>query len=218
MTVVTIKVCGLTRAQDALLAVEAGAHYLGLIFVPNTPRCVSVAQASAIRDAVGENARVVGVFQNTPLAEMTQIADAVGLDLIQLHGAEPPEVALACPVPVIQVVTAGQVLPLGEALANTHAILLDLPKGDVAAQWQQGMFPSPNARPLSTWLAGKLTPDTVGPWLDMFQPDGVDVASGVESAPGVKDPQKLLAFCRAVGHYKTQHPQHKIGLNTGESA
>lgn len=207
----TIKVCGLTRVEDARLAVEAGADYLGLIFVPNTPRWVSLAQAKAICEAVQGEAQVVGVFQNATLATVEETVAMVGLDLVQFHGAESVEMTLASPVPVVQVVTVGPgqlVLPeeLEARRPNLHAVLLDLPKGEANIQWDWAWVPHPWPVEVPLWLAGKLLPHTVGEALAQCHPAGVDVASGVEAAPGVKDPEKLLAFCRAVRHHDEQSP------------
>lgn len=206
MTRPVIKICGFTTVYDALQAVDAGADYLGVIFVPNTPRCVGVEKALAIREAVEGRAKLVGVFQNSPLAYIQAVVANVGLDFVQFHGEASVQDVLTCPVPAIQVVTVRpgtQVdwATMAQKRPNLHAVLLDLPKNATEAQWDFSAFPRPKDRLVPTWLAGKLTPQTVGQAITTCQPDGVDVASGVEATPGHKDPEKILAFCRAVRHH-----------------
>lgn len=205
-----IKICGITSVHDAQLAVEAGADYVGLIFVPESPRCIAFAQAREIVDAVKGKVRCVGVFQNPEMAHIQACLDQIPLDLVQLHGTESPAFCQAMPVPVIKALTYDpktNTTSLAEyaALSSTslHALLVDGPKGDAEFQWERTplagpLKPAPNFPPV--FLAGRLTPETVAPLIQRFQPDGVDVASGVETSPGMKDLAKLQAFCQAVRH------------------
>jgi phosphoribosylanthranilate isomerase len=217
-----IKVCGITNPDDALAAMEAGADFLGLIFVPASPRSTSEAQAQAIVEAVrrqGRLVKLVGVFQNALPAEMGRIIGMLGLDFAQLHGDESLKICEALPVPVIKALTVQRgmlpeaVIRLLECYAplagsNIRSVLLDTPKTADATThaWVQVadllLHESVQARlrKMPYFLAGGLAPETVGQVVERFSPDGVDVASGVESMPGQKDHDKLRAFCRAVRH------------------
>jgi phosphoribosylanthranilate isomerase len=217
-----IKVCGITNPDDALAAMEAEADYLGLIFVSASPRSVSEAEAQAIVDAARRQDRpvkLVGVFQNALPAEMGRIIGTLGLDFAQLHGDESLKICEALSVPVIKALTIQPgmlpeaVIRLLECYApstgsNIRSVLLDTPKtaGATAHAWVRVadllLHESVQARlqTMPYFLAGGLAPETVGQVVERFSPDGVDVASGVESAPGRKDHDKLRAFCRAVRH------------------
>lgn len=206
-----IKICGITNEQDALNAAVAGADYLGLIFVPNTPRAVALKQAEPIVSAIRENAahvRMVGVFQNQALAEVEKIVSALKLDFAQLHGDESPDYCQQLPVPVIKTIllesSEDAILQKMQTytpsvLNNIHALLLDLPKGSkltlekvISASLQNAM------REQTAFMAGRLQADHITAILDRFQPWGVDVASGVEERPRQKSVEKMRAFCSAV--------------------
>ncbi|HEY9686925.1 MAG TPA: phosphoribosylanthranilate isomerase [Coleofasciculaceae cyanobacterium] len=217
-----IKVCGITNPDDAMAAVEAGADYLGLIFVPISPRSVSETQVQAVVETVrrqNHSVKLVGVFQNALPAEMGRMIGMLGLDLVQLHGDESLKICEALPVPVIKALTIQPgmlpeaVIRLLECYApstesNIRSVLLDTPKTADATthSWvrvadlllQERV--QARLRAMRYFLAGGLVPETVGQVVEDFLPDGVDVASGVESAPGQKDHDKLRAFCRAVRH------------------
>lgn len=209
MTSVRIKICGITNAQDALDAVNAGADYLGLIFVPGTPRALSVEQAQTVVQAVRENdraIRVVGVFQNESQVVVEERIRALRLDLVQLHGDEPPAFCEALSVPVIKTVLLNgnmerifSTMQPYQTLPILHALLLDLPKGSqgqISDVMTPEFFQSVQNAPVL--LAGRLTTENVASVVNRFQPWGVDVASGVELAPGKKCPEKMRAFCSAV--------------------
>jgi indole-3-glycerol phosphate synthase/phosphoribosylanthranilate isomerase len=196
-----VKTCGITTPADALLAHHAGAHVLGLIFAPSA-RQVDVTQARQIRQAVPE-ARLCGVFVDAPPAAVAAAAEACDLDLIQLHGSETPEacreVAELCGRPLIKALAVDQATP---ALAATyHAasyFLVDLPKGI----GRSGTTPADcRAAALAlieaghdVFLAGGLTPDAVHAAVAAVRPFGVDVASGIETSPGLKDPTLVRTF------------------------
>lgn len=215
-----IKVCGITNATDALAAANAGADYLGLIFVSASPRSVTVAAAKPIVKAVRDaNAaiRLVGVFQNALFSEMQTCIEELGLDMAQLHGDESVTLCESLPVPVMKVVTVQPGMPPESLLellehytpskeSNIEALLLDTPKTQDATThaWMRvsdllsGETIRHRLAEMPHFLAGGLTAQTVADVAERFQPDGVDVASGVEAAPGHKDHEKLAAFCRAV--------------------
>jgi len=216
-----VKICGITNAEDALLAAEAGADLLGLIFVPETPRFLTLDKAQAITEALDASAAAplrVGVFANARLGQMLQAADILRLDIIQLHGEESPELARELPVPVIQALPLSAELaenrrklaryPLDEA-ENRFAWLLDQPKG--AAKLPAETFNAAVAALLpelysQPWfLAGALTPVNVANAIERFKPWGVDVCSGVERLPGLKDAGKMQEFVQAVHHCSSTH-------------
>jgi phosphoribosylanthranilate isomerase len=190
-----IKICGITRHGDAEAAVAAGADWLGFVFVPGTPRFVEAERADWIRSL--EGAQRVGVFRDQPLERVLEVRDLLGLDRVQLHGDEPDEW-----LEVLGPGTLRRVRPASDdawrraaALAGRCLPLLDPGAGDgVAFDWH-GLGP----RPTGLWvgLAGGLTPETVAAAVHEVRPALVDVSSGVESAPGVKDPRRVAAFVAA---------------------
>ena len=201
-----IKFCGITRLDDAELAVAAGAWAIGLIFWPHSPRRAELDAAAEIAAAVKRRAEVAGVFVNATLDEVAQTADAVGLTMIQLHGEEGPAYgAEAARRTGCKVIKAARVRSGADvqALASFHTDyhLLDsysagVPGGtgetfswDIARA-HRGRVP--------VILSGGLTPDNIADAIAAVHPFAVDVASGVELSPGRKDPEKLQAFAAAV--------------------
>ncbi len=207
-----IKVCGLTTPADAVACVDAGVDWIGLNFHPGSPRFVEVERAVVIRSALGGRAEAVGLFVDRPAEEVMATVCAVGLDVVQLHGDEPPEyLAELAGVRVVKAFRLKDVesasairlyLDRAEVLGQPpHAILVDafVPglaggTGIAIADELLGLIP---AHPRLI-LAGGLTPENVadragrvGPWM-------VDVASGVESEPGRKCPERIGAFVAAI--------------------
>ncbi|MDX2183802.1 MAG: phosphoribosylanthranilate isomerase [Gemmatimonadaceae bacterium] len=205
-----IKICGLTRELDVVAAVEAGAAYVGMIFAGG-PREIGVEQAAAVgRKAVGQAQRV-GVFGAQRVEEIARIAEAASLDVIQLHADPTPvdvravRVATARPVwGVLRV--SGNRLPVGApALAEAaDAVVLDpkvegqLGGSGQALAWSELSEEVDALRRLTmVVLAGGLRPENVEDAIRALRPDVVDVSSGVESAPGIKDHERVRAFARA---------------------
>lgn len=199
---VRVKICGITSLDDALLAAEAGADALGFVFVEGTPRYVTPARAAAIVAALPPFVTPVGIFWDHPPAHVHAVARECGLGAVQLHGAEPPEaVAAAAPLPVLKTVKVASPGDLAQLdRYKPAAFLLDSP-----ARWSEG-----EARPPISWtlardaarrarvlLSGGLTAETVGAAIRTARPWGVDVNSGVEAAPGRKDPGRVRRFVRA---------------------
>lgn len=193
-----IKICGITSAEDAAAAVDAGADALGLIFAPGTPRYVSLEAATVIVDRVPPLVVTVGVFVDRPLEEVLRIVSALGLHAVQLHGQEPAAYSRRIPVPVIRalrVQDAASLQPLDSYPAR--AFLLDA--------YVEGV-PGGTGTPISLELAlqargrkrvilsGGLRPDTVSQAVRIVRPYGVDVCSGVEASPGRKDHRKVREF------------------------
>jgi indole-3-glycerol phosphate synthase/phosphoribosylanthranilate isomerase len=200
-----VKICGLTTPGDAVLAVEAGADLLGLVFA-DSPRRVDLEQAAAIRRAV-PGARRVGVFRDQAPADVLAAVAAADLDLIQLHGGESPgfgaEVSRAAGVPLIRALTPDQV---DDTTSERHGaaayFLVDPPKSRDPFAVRGEVLAAAKALARSggrVLIAGGLGPDNVASALAEAHPFGVDVCRGVESEPGRKDPRKLVTFMRKAG-------------------
>lgn len=199
---VTVKICGLTRRVDAEAAVAAGADYLGFVFFQASRRCVPVDRLDWVRRVT--EAPKVGVFRDQPGELVERIRDAAGLDLVQLHGAETPEqcAALGGRGHVIKAVSVGERIDWAavEAWAAVARILFDTasPTGGGTGRRFDWSLLEDAPSSWSFWLAGGLDPDNVAESIARVRPAGVDVASGVETAAGVKDPARIRAFVTAV--------------------
>jgi len=210
-----IKFCGITRAQDAELAVSLGAWAVGMILWDRSPRAVTAEQAVEVAAAVGRGAELAGVFVNPTLQEVTETAEAIGLTLLQLHGQEGPafcaEAARRTGCRVIKVArvrTGRDIYALAPFHTDFH--LLDshvpgVPGGtgetfawDLAADYRRLVPRQRGATPVPVILSGGLRPANVGAAIAAVQPFAVDVASGVEASPGVKDPALMREFAAAV--------------------
>jgi phosphoribosylanthranilate isomerase len=189
-----IKVCGVTRAEDALLAAELGADFLGLNFWPRSPRRVGLEEARAIADAVRGRVRVVGVFVN-PCAEEVALAEGVGLDLLQFHGDETPAHLAPFAARSIKALRAGE-RPGDELFAaypDVWGFLVEPRRqgyGGSGEAWGYAAAADlPTRKPV--FLAGGIGPENVRSVVAAARPWGVDVCSRVEARPGVKDPARL---------------------------
>ena len=201
MSHLRVKICGITSLDDALCAVEAGADAIGLIFVERTPRYLTPAAAAAIVAGLPPFVCPVGVFWDHPPAHVAAIVAECGLGAVQFHGAEPPEAVAAAPVPVLKSIKIRDAQDLAQLdRYKPAAFLLDSP-----ARWSEGEARVPISWTLAreaairgrVVLAGGLTPETVSDAVRVARPWGVDVNSGVEAAPGRKDPAKVERFIRA---------------------
>jgi phosphoribosylanthranilate isomerase len=201
-----IKFCGTTSLPDAELAVAAGAWAIGLIFWPGSPRACPPERAAEIAAAVKRRTEIAGVFVNQTLEQIVATADAVGLTIVQLHGAEGPafcaEIARRTGCRVIKAVRVQSGADI-QALASFHTDfhLLDshVPgsfggTGETFA-WELAQAHRGSAGMI---LSGGLKADNVAAAIATTRPFAVDVASGVERSPGEKDPDKLAAFAQAV--------------------
>jgi phosphoribosylanthranilate isomerase len=207
--VTKIKFCGITRLDDAELAVSAGAWAIGLIFWPRSPRRCEIDAAVEIAFALKRRAEVAGVFVNAALDHVTQTADGVGLTMIQLHGDEGPAYcAEAARRTGCKVIKAARVRSRADvqALAAFHTDyhLLDsytegVPGGTGETfSWEIARGHRGSPHPVPVILSGGLSPDNVAGAIAAVRPYAVDVASGVELSPGRKDPDRLAAFAAAV--------------------
>jgi len=196
--VVRIKVCGITRLADARFAESVGVHALGFVFAPSKRR-VTPEQAAAIARALGPLVLRVGVFVDAPAEEVLEVAEFVGLTAVQLHGDEPPEVAreIGRRLPVVKAFRLSG--PPQPALFDypADAWLLDGPRPGSGQRFAWDWLASvPSEKRVI--VAGGLDPENVCELLRKYTPYALDVSSGVEAAPGVKDHRRIAAFVRAV--------------------
>ena len=210
-----VKICGMTNLEDALVAVDAGADAVGFVFYEKSPRCVTVETAREIVEKLPEGVEKIGVFVNQGEDTLCDSADRACLTGIQMHGDnEDPHVAdlVVAKRPKLKVLTAISMLqksPDGWAMMwrpeIIHAFLVDSgnpskPGGTGKVfDWRASGRTLESIRRLGRIVAaGGLTPANVHEALEVLKPWGVDVVSGVEAAPGKKDPEKVRAFVRAV--------------------
>ena len=194
---IQVKICGICDAGAAQAAIEAGADLLGFHFC-SSDRRVTPEQAKAIIDGLSLRPTIVGVFIDQDANEARDIAEFVGLDLLQLHGSEPPGYDAGTPVMKVLKVKDGRVPDAGPW---PDPIMLDSwsadQRGGTGQTWDWE-----SARELlatrKVFIAGGLQPGNVSKVVSAFKPYGVDVSSGVESAVRVKDPDKVRAFVHAV--------------------
>ena len=197
------KLCGMTRVNDAEAAVQLGADAIGLILAPGGPRFISLEQAVIIRRRLPPFVQAVAVFRNPDAAAVEQALRALRPDLLQFHGEESPEFCERFGLPYLRAVPmAGGASPRDWAAryAGAAGLLLDAHApggaGGQGRTFDWSAVPRDTGKPLV--LAGGLTPENVGAAVRRVQPYAVDVASGVESAPGVKDHGKMQRFIEEV--------------------
>jgi len=193
---VKVKICGITRPEDAEAAIAAGADLIGFVFRQGTPRALNPAASGWIRDLTG--IEKVGVFLDAPLDEVLRIRELLALDWIQLHGDEPDAYLDALGERVIRRVPVGSDIDWGRVLqlARRCLPLFDPGAGDGVAWAWEVLKEGPRGIPFG--LAGGLTPGNVAEAVRAVRPYLVDVSSGVESAPGIKDHSKVREFISKV--------------------
>lgn len=198
-----IKCCGMTRVGDALLAAQLGADAIGLVFTARSKRQVTLAQAREIVAALPPLVASVALFMDDEASLVRQVLDAVRPTLLQFHGNEGDAWCAQFGQPFLKAVAMGEgaaALPRLQQYPHATGLLLDgHAAGAVGGSGQTfdwSLLPRGLAQPLI--LAGGLHADNVGEAVRAVRPWAVDVASGVESAPGIKDPARLQAFIRAV--------------------
>jgi len=199
---VKIKICGITNLEDALMAVEAGADALGFVFFKGSSRSVAPETAAAIIRALPPFIQTVGLFVNEELPVVNSVADGCGLDLIQLHGEESPAFCDAVQRRVIKAFRVKDSTVLDEMAAYQVAgYLLDawspVAHGGTGTTFNWDIA-SRTAVSRRIILAGGLTPENVAGAIAAVTPYAVDVSSGVERVPGIKDSTKLFDFVQAV--------------------
>ncbi len=196
-----VKICGITRAEDASLAVSLGATAIGFVFWPSSPRAISPLRARAIVDALPESVTTVGVFVNAGRDEIEAAADEANLRAVQLHGDETPELARSLSRRVIKAVALTG--DIEERIKDWPGTMLLLDAHDPAKRGGTGRVidwdrAAAIARARDVILAGGLGPANIADAVARVRPAGIDVSSGVESSPGIKDPEKLRALFDAL--------------------
>lgn len=201
MIIPRVKICGITNLEDALHAVRCGADALGFVFHPGSPRWIRPEQVRGIIEGLPPFITTVGLFVNQPTEEVRKIGDFCHLDVIQLHGDETPKMCLGLvPFRVVKALRlrdAGSLDGVDQYVVS--AVLLDAWVPDRfggtghRCDWQ---LAAEVARGRLTILAGGLDPDCIAEAVRTVRPYAVDVSSGVESSPGIKDPDKVAAFIR----------------------
>lgn len=198
-----IKLCGMTRSEDVRLAVALGVDCIGLIFAERSQRRLARAQAAALRALVPASIRVVALLMDTPEDEVARIVATVRPDGLQFHGSESADRCAAFGLPYFKAVAMADA-------ADPRAIMARFPSafgfvldghaageaGGSGRSFDWSRLPAASAQPIL--LAGGLTPANVGTAVRQARPWGVDVSSGIESAPGVKDADAMRAFVAAV--------------------
>lgn len=197
-----VKICGITRVEDALVAAHAGADAIGLVFAQASPRRVSVEQAVAICRALPPFVSVVGLFVDADAAQVRQVLGRVPLDLLQFHGSEAPQFCRQFNRPYIKAIAMREGVDVhaeDRAFSDAAGLLLDAHVAGVAGgsgkSFDWSRVPRDLTRPIV--LAGGLTPANVADAIRQVRPYAVDVSSGVEQARGVKDAGKIAAFIEA---------------------
>jgi phosphoribosylanthranilate isomerase len=198
-----IKICGITRLEDARIAVESGADAIGLVFYAPSPRNVAPEQARAIVAALPPFVTVVGLFVDPARDQVEAVLRCCSLGLLQFHGDEAPGFCGDFGLPYIKAARVRADADLVQYLSPYHAAqgwLLDAYHdqlyGGTGESFDWKLIPQDLARPVI--LSGGLTPDNVGAAVRLVRPWAVDVSSGVEAAKGVKDAAKIAAFIAGV--------------------
>ena len=205
MAAARVKICGITRLEDARLAVELGADALGFNFYERSPRCLAPAAAWKILRKLPALVSTVGVFVNWDSASIIALAKSLCLSAVQLHGDESPDVTEACAhhFPVIKAFRTGSRFQFAQFRAHSAAasFLLDATASETRSKTYGGTgrladwnIAKRAAGSYSILLAGGLSPENIAESILTVRPYAVDVASGVESRPGKKDPAKLRGF------------------------
>jgi phosphoribosylanthranilate isomerase len=204
-----IKICGIKTVTDALAAQQAGADLIGFNFYPKSPRHIDVGRCRDIMSVMRRYGHItyVGVFVNASVPEIRATLETCGLSLAQLHGEETPEMQSALDGKAFKAFRGVPASLDGFVRREAPALLVDASvKGayggtGVTADWNRA---AELAKQYPLLLAGGLTPENVSEAVRQVKPWGVDVASGVESGPGEKDLQKMMAFVKAVRSATTE--------------
>ena len=198
-----VKICGITRPEDALAAARAGAHAIGLVFYARSPRFVTPGRASEIIRVLPPFVTTVGLFVDTTAEGVRAALAEAPVGLLQFHGDETPEFCRQFKRPYVKAVRVKAGVDLLQYAQDYHdakALLLDAYveglHGGSGAAFDWSLIP--RGLPLPVILSGGLTPENVADAMRRVRPSAVDVSSGVESAKGIKDAQKIAAFIKGV--------------------
>lgn len=201
MNRVKVKICGLTRAEDVRAATEAGADAVGFVFA-DSPRRISIETAARLSRYVPGGVLRVGLFMDQPRAEIEQVVRSVPLDMLQFHGAETEQQCVLFKLPWLKAVAmqdAGSIERAERDFPRAEGLLLDShAKGRRGGSGERFDWSLSRPSAKRIWLAGGLNADNVAEAIRVFRPFAVDVSSGVESAPGIKDAARISDFIRAV--------------------
>ena len=198
-----VKICGLTCVEDALEAARLGAHAVGFVFYSRSPRNIASAQAAAIIRRLPPFVTAVGLFVNATGQDVERVLREVPLGLLQFHGEESPEYCRSFDRPYIKALRVRpgvDLLQYAHQFEGARGLLLDAfvegKHGGSGASFDWNLIPS--ALPLPIVLSGGLNAGNVAAAIRRVRPNAVDVSSGVESAPGIKDAQKMAEFFQGV--------------------
>jgi phosphoribosylanthranilate isomerase len=204
-----IKICGITREQDARAAATSDANALGLVFYEKSPRHVTPEQAARIAAAVPPFVTVVGLFVNASADEVRGVLDRVPLHILQFHGEETPEFCAQFGrhyLKAVRVKPGVDLVQYAARYSSAQGLLLDAyvegTHGGTGASFDWGLIP--HDLPLPVVLSGGLSPDNVAQAVEQVRPYAVDVSSGVEAAKGIKDAAKVAAFINEVKRIDVQ--------------
>jgi phosphoribosylanthranilate isomerase len=199
-----IKICGLTREEDALLCSEQGADFLGFIFVPSSPRFVEPEKAAEIASRVREkenHPKIVGVFRDASNDYIREINTLVGFDLVQLAGSETDDAVRDLGIAAVKTIRVGDTLPDTHGCPNAAWLLFDTydehRAGGTGRRFDWSLL-ALYERSKPFFLSGGIDPDNIVAAISLVRPDAIDLSSGVESAPGVKDPEKVVRLFERV--------------------
>ena len=221
-----IKICGIQKPADALTAAQAGADFVGLVFVPHRRRCLKVEDAevivSALRTSTQDSPKIVGLFADQPLEEVNRLVDICNLDVAQLCGQESLDYCSTVKVPVIKVVHIREAQPVSNVNAiveriqqKGHLVALDRKvaglQGGTGRSFNWNIAAEASHKGLEFVLAGGLTPNNVVEALELVRPWGVDVSSGVETNQ-TKDPIKIQAFIDAVRSFTSSRHSDQVSF------
>lgn len=201
MTRVRVKICGLTRVEDVKSAIEAGADAVGFVFT-RSPRRISAETAAGLVNYVPKGVLSVGLFMNQDRSEIGQVVNSVPLDVLQFHGSETERECSAFDLPWLKAVAMENAESARQAerdFPNAMGLLLD--SHTAGKRGGSGkVFDWSLSRPVSkpVWLAGGLNVENVTRAIRIVKPFAVDVSSGVEVSPGIKDASRMMAFIDAV--------------------
>ncbi|MEZ0233265.1 MAG: phosphoribosylanthranilate isomerase [Methylophilaceae bacterium] len=200
-----VKICGITRSEDALTAIEQGCDAIGLVFYDKSPRYVSIKQAAAIAADIPAFISVVGLFVDASVEEIRAVTSVLRLDLLQLHGDETPAECRQYGLPymkAIRIKPSTNLVQCAADYSDAKALLLDTyaegVPGGTGQVFDWKIIPANLAKPIV--LAGGLNADNVEMAIRQVKPYAVDVSGGVEITKGIKDAAKIAAFMRGVNN------------------